>query len=688
MTKVRKRAMRAYLESNDKNGNPPRNSISQPLRLTNVGSTGSLSGNDSSDATTNRSSTISNSGSRLTPGSIPRPQTTQQAQHAFDQETHESSMDMLQHGIMKVTLIDPPRKGILPYDVQDPPLFVSFGEGVDPFRTMFQSSYPRVSVERMKFLCARFFGTKAMGMHWIPTVLSAPHTFLSTLCCASAHLDAVLERDIESVETSLLRQEVMHLISQGMVHPGQQADDLNVTSVVQLIVSEIIGREKNSLKIHEGGLERMIQVRGGLDKLGMKGYLASTCSWVLLESAILHEEAPRRTFVDYCTSRSTKRYASSAVLPESPLYRPRQKFDTLRNSRYYQKQTLALLDDIHSMIDLFLCSTPSSRRGSRNLQSYYRDITTKYPPVSTIPKPTKDHYKYEAIRITAILQATAIINRIPLSKALPLAAKLILGLVNTPAGSSRMVESPISPLSTVGLQRNSLSSSGLPSSYAEAISATPSDSYFDDLRTSIPSVTALHPSTIPSIQHRSFSSTATSNSSISSNISQPSLSSIATSNSSVSSNLGSYPLVKASRTRPSLLSTTSSPGENTLLFAEYIAGSELAGSEHAASMDALTYLKVILDASNLSEAWQDMAGVLLWIGLTLGAASHNVGHRVLEKWYSALSMRASTLLSFQYPEPIHSTMLKMTQIVEALPEPPSPGRADPTTARTGKRRRT
>jgi hypothetical protein len=61
-----------------------------------------------------------------------------------------------------------------------------------------------------------------------------------------------------------------------------------------------------------------------------------------------------------------------------------------------------------------------------------------------------------------------------------------------------------------------------------------------------------------------------------------------------------------------------------------------------------------------------MAGVLLWIGLTFGAASHKNGNKVLEKWYSALSMRASILLCFQHPEPIHATMLKMGQVVDAL----------------------
>lgn len=108
----------------------------------------------------------------------------------------------------------------------------------------------------------------------------------------------------------------------------------------------------------------------------------------------------------------------------------------------------------------------------------------------------------------------------------------------------------------------------------------------------------------------------------------------------------------------------------------------------------LLNLKAALDASNMSECWRDMAGVLLWIGLTVGAASHKNGNRVLEKWYSALSMRASILLCFEHPEAVHSTMLKMGQIVEALSEPDSPRKANAMSCTTkkdsetpGKRRR-
>ncbi|KAJ4380895.1 hypothetical protein N0V86_004258 [Didymella sp. IMI 355093] len=371
-----------------------------------------------------------------------------------------------------------------------------------------------------------------------------------------------------------------------MLHPDRKVDELNITSTIQLIVAEVIGREEISLKINENGIEQMILLRGGLNQLRMNGYLASTCSWVLLESAILREERPK--------------------------------------------------------------------------QIHYQNITTKYPPVSRIERPTQEDYKYEAVRITAILQATAIIKGLPLSKALPHAAEKLSARPSSFEEASHSINSPTTPLSPMTTRQDALTE------YAASLAFPPPSSYFDGSRTSISSVTTSHPS-------------------VSSSISYPSFSSVETLRSSVSSIPESYPSADLSSSNLRLLSTRSTP-DTTNPFASWIPS-----PTPTASTDLLTHLKAVLNASNLSEAWKDMAGVLLWIGLTFGAASHQVGHRALEKWYSALSMRASTLLSFQYPEPVHCTVLKMTRIVGALGEPDEvllgPAQAPDSRAERKKRRR-
>ncbi|KAF2032015.1 hypothetical protein EK21DRAFT_99335 [Setomelanomma holmii] len=164
-------------------------------------------------------------------------------------------------------LTDISTTGRLPYDEYQPRPFVSIGKSLDPFRTMFQASHPSVSVEEMKFYCSRYFGTKALGRYWIPTALSHPHTFLGTLCLATAYHDVIHERQLESVQTIALRQEVIHLVGRNMTDTNKRVSDHNIMAIIQLIISEVIGREESGLTWHETGMETMIEQRGGLNQL-------------------------------------------------------------------------------------------------------------------------------------------------------------------------------------------------------------------------------------------------------------------------------------------------------------------------------------------------------------------------------------------------------------------------------------
>jgi hypothetical protein len=51
--------------------------------------------------------------------------------------------------------------------------------------------------------------------------------------------------------------------------------------------SEIIGCDASALKAHQNGLNRMISLRGGLDKLGVVGQIARTVSVAMLVGMII-----------------------------------------------------------------------------------------------------------------------------------------------------------------------------------------------------------------------------------------------------------------------------------------------------------------------------------------------------------------------------------------------------------------
>ena len=70
--------------------------------------------------------------------------------------------------------------------------------------------------------------------------------------------------------------------------------------------------------------------------------------------------------------------------------------------------------------------------------------------------------------------------------------------------------------------------------------------------------------------------------------------------------------------------------------------------------------------SDLSDCWSEMAGVLLWIGLTASTASSKNKDRNLRRYFSALTVRASMLLCFEHPGALHATLLRMEAINKAL----------------------
>jgi hypothetical protein len=509
-----------------------------------------------------------------------------------------------------------------PFDTYIPAPFVSIGKNIDPFRTMFQSSHPSVSVEELKFYCNRYFGTRALGKYWIPTALSYSHTYLGTLCLATAYHDVIHERPLESVQTVALRQEVIHLVGRNMLDPEARVSDHNIMAIIQLIISEVIGREESGLSWHENGIENMIKQRGGLENLGVEGRLASAVSWVSLATSVLREEPPRTIYAEYSAAHSTKQYRPTASLPESPIFCPRTTWKTISKSTKCTPKAHELLSDMRMMIDFLLHETRSSRRNSQTLMELYKKIINpvEYPPVSEIQRSrrlTYHDYKYEAIRIASIIQATAIIRRMPLSEALTHAADLqsSVPVYNTPAAVVSS-ESLISPLE-IYPEGSFAGPSASPSFPTSSTSSELQQSYFQfqaaDPRASMSSLNDPRPS---------FSSTASAP--------RPSISSVQ----STSSDHIYFPPPPAP-----------APSNTTTL---------------------LKNLRTTIEASNISACWSDMAGVLLWIGLVVGAASLKSESKIHKKYFSALTMRCGVMLCFEHPEAINSTMVRMSEVIAAL----------------------
>ncbi|KAF2813389.1 uncharacterized protein BDZ99DRAFT_438501, partial [Mytilinidion resinicola] len=487
----------------------------------------------------------------------------------------------------------------------------ALGTPVDPFKTMFQVSHPRVSIEQLKFHCSRFFGTKAMGQIWIPAITRNRHAFLSTLCIASAHLDASRYRLTESVESVALRHEVIHLINRSLLDPNTRIDDFTIIAVIQLICSEVIAGNNAMLAFHESGIETMVRQRGGLERLGVNGALANIILSISFQSAIFREAQPSTIYLQYSSRVSYSDNVPGKRIPESPLFCPRPDFETLEVSGLCKPHTLSLLRDARDMTDLYLdtassLTTTEGRRKEEKLKEYLKKFVA-LPSASELRdhNPVFGDMIYESIRIASLIQATAIVKRVKLSAAVSIAEELLK--------KSRGHKT------ATGSKRASTSSNTSPFTISAPTTTT-----------AITAVTAAYTPTSASA------------------LAYP------------HARNDSFPLPSPST--PSVYSAVSTP------FGHLHSPLEL----HPTRPSLLTALHHAIIRTPHQTVWSDLAGVLFWVGLVGGAAARptapqeSVEQKATRKWLTALAVRCSIVMAFEHGSAVVGALRRLLRVMERV----------------------
>ena len=180
-------------------------------------------------------------------------------------------------------------------DLKVPDLFSVLGFKVSPYHTWLQSANTAVDLEKLKYACGRRLRSCSMAKSWLPILIRARHSFLSTICISAAH-DEAMQRIVfgsESLsprgskkavvyERLAVKSEVIAMINACLNDPDQMISDSTIIAVLNIFNSEIIGCDADALETHQQGLTKMISMRGGLDKLGVLGHLARTTSVTML----------------------------------------------------------------------------------------------------------------------------------------------------------------------------------------------------------------------------------------------------------------------------------------------------------------------------------------------------------------------------------------------------------------------
>lgn len=79
--------------------------------------------------------------------------------------------------------------------------------------------------------------------------------------------------DIDSHELTAVKGEVIHLV-QSSIRKDGAADEILI-AIVQMATADLISGHEEALEQHEKGIGTLVQLRGGLNRLGMKGQLAA-----------------------------------------------------------------------------------------------------------------------------------------------------------------------------------------------------------------------------------------------------------------------------------------------------------------------------------------------------------------------------------------------------------------------------
>ncbi|KAF4637994.1 hypothetical protein G7Y89_g74 [Cudoniella acicularis] len=156
--------------------------------------------------------------------------------------------------------------------------------GAEPF-----SVWPLEATPRMNILVDHFLKVVGPGMNafiagatgtvdpiktvYIPFSMSDPCVFHGLLLL-SARSFAKLSLDT-SYHITALKHKVgcIHLVNQGLGIPGKQTSDAIIAAVLMLAVEEMLLGDPEVFKAHLKGLQSMVVIRGGLDKLGLGGIL-------------------------------------------------------------------------------------------------------------------------------------------------------------------------------------------------------------------------------------------------------------------------------------------------------------------------------------------------------------------------------------------------------------------------------
>lgn len=303
-----------------------------------------------------------------------------------------------------------------------PSPFELVGFKVAPYHSWLQIAIPSVDLEKLKYDCARRLRSKVMASAWLPTLLQAKHSFLSTICISTAHDEAMRRlvfgsdgtktRRLGAISEQLaVKNEVYAMINASLDDPKQATSDGTIIAVMNVLNSEMIGCNLTALEAHHQGLDLMVAMRGGLDELGVKGHLARTLTVTMLANAVLQEKPAGEMYLLYSRSQANFKTTKGTAFLESPIYHG-EGYVHPNSLQTLDSETLKLLMEVWDLTCAFRASTVSSSGMTEHLAEQILNLELK----RKTSHQTRDDRMVEAIHLAAKVYASILKQRTSFSQ--------------------------------------------------------------------------------------------------------------------------------------------------------------------------------------------------------------------------------------------------------------------------------
>ncbi|BCR89407.1 uncharacterized protein ACHE_50605S [Aspergillus chevalieri] len=184
------------------------------------------------------------------------------------------------------------------------------GLRVDPFR-----SYPIEFRSFLPYLVDHYLVSMAVDIpeldqpgnrgllrtRWFPLVMTEPSLFLVIMLIAASHYASVQHNTTElRLNLLSMRGEAVQSINQSLAKQYRTINDALVGAIAKMASYEAMFGNVDTYGVHMQGLRQIVNLRGGLDGLGLGGLLRRIVVWIDRNGAFLNGSMlyfPGATFV-------------------------------------------------------------------------------------------------------------------------------------------------------------------------------------------------------------------------------------------------------------------------------------------------------------------------------------------------------------------------------------------------------